>query len=65
MLQWPAGKRESDGVWAPYWYHSVEASTGFGTPREQQTINLDKNQQQIADQCWPYYESMAQHCVDF
>ena len=65
MLQWPAGKRESDGVWAPYWYHSVEASTGFGAPREQKTIELDKNQQQIADQCWPYYESMAQHCAEF
>ena len=65
MLQWPAGKRESDGVWAPYWYQSVEASTGFGAPREQRTIDLDKNQQQIADHCWPYYESMAQHCIDF
>jgi len=52
-------------VWAPYWYQSVEASTGFGAPREQQTIDLDKNQQQIADHCWPYYESMAQHCIDF
>jgi len=65
MLQWPAGKRDSDGVWAPYWYHSVEASTGFGPPRKQQTIVLSKSQQRIADQCWPYYESMAQHCVEF
>jgi hypothetical protein len=29
MLKWPAGKRTSDGIWAPYWYESVEASTGF------------------------------------
>ena len=65
MLQWPAGKRDSDGVWAPYWYHSVEASTGFGKPREQQTIDLDKHQQQIAADCWPYYESMAQHRISF
>ncbi len=29
MLAWPVGKRDSDGVWAPHWYSSVEASTGF------------------------------------
>lgn len=29
MLHWPAGPRSSDGVWAPHWYASVEASTGF------------------------------------
>jgi len=29
MLSWPAGPRETDGVWAPHWYASVEASTGF------------------------------------
>lgn len=32
MLSWPAGPRASDGVWAPHWYASVEASTGFGPP---------------------------------
>jgi hypothetical protein len=30
MLSWPAGRRDTDGVWAPHWYSSVEASTGFG-----------------------------------
>lgn len=30
MLQWPAGTRVSDGVWAEHWYASVEASTTFG-----------------------------------
>ncbi|MEM9132970.1 MAG: HAD family hydrolase [Actinomycetota bacterium] len=33
MLTWPAGRRHSDGVWAPHWYASVEASTGFAPPR--------------------------------
>src|SRR5438132_1025077 len=31
MLAWPAGPRATDGVWAPYWYAGVEASTGFAT----------------------------------
>jgi hypothetical protein len=30
MLSWPAGPRDSDGVWGPYWYDSVWRSTGFG-----------------------------------
>jgi len=29
MLHWPAGARESDGVWAPHWYAAVERTTGF------------------------------------
>ena len=34
MLAWPAGPRDSDGVWGPYWYRSVWRSTGFdGSPR--------------------------------
>ncbi|MCY4090162.1 MAG: hypothetical protein OXF62_05045 [Caldilineaceae bacterium] len=33
MLSWPSGRRESDGVWAPYWYGAVEKSTGFAPYR--------------------------------
>jgi hypothetical protein len=29
MLQWPAGPKPYDGVWAPYWYSNVHRSTGF------------------------------------
>jgi len=32
MLSWDPGPRPEDGAWAPYWYHSVENSTGFGPP---------------------------------
>lgn len=32
MLAWPAGTRDSDGVWAPHWYDQVHTSTGFRTP---------------------------------
>ncbi len=34
MLNWPTGKRSSDGVWADYWYSSVEKSTRFEAPHE-------------------------------
>ncbi len=29
MLSWPAGSRETDGIWAKHWYEAVEKSTGF------------------------------------
>jgi len=29
MLQWPAGPKSYDGVWAPHWYANVHRSTGF------------------------------------
>ncbi len=34
MLSWSPGPRATDGAWAPHWYASVEASTGFGPPGE-------------------------------
>jgi hypothetical protein len=34
MLRWEPGLRESDGVWAPHWYHSVVDSRGFAPYRE-------------------------------
>ncbi len=32
MLTWEPGPRPEDGAWAPYWYASVEKSSGFGPP---------------------------------
>lgn len=29
MLSWPPGMRETDGVWAKYWYKEVETTTTF------------------------------------
>lgn len=42
MLSWEAGARPEDGAWAPYWYHSVQSSTGFSNPPDR-LPNLDKN----------------------
>ncbi|MGH3366784.1 MAG: HAD family hydrolase [Nocardioidaceae bacterium] len=50
MLSWPAGPRDSDGVWAPYWYDAVRRSTGFEPwrPRDPQ---LDGHAAEVADAC--------------
>jgi hypothetical protein len=58
MLHWPAGKRASDGVWAPHWYAAVERSTGF-TPYRPAEGTLTPFQQKLADACRPHYDRLA------
>jgi hypothetical protein len=57
MLNWPAGRRSSDGVWAEHWYHSVEKSTGFGEAKKQ-SFKLTPAQMEVVDEVMPYYEQM-------
>lgn len=65
MLNWPAGRRTSDGVWAPHWYASVEASTGFAPPRQEKThVPLEGEDARIADQARPLYEKLARWRID-
>ena len=60
MLSWPAGRRGSDGVWAPAWYDEVERSTGFGPPRpEAGPADLPPRLRPIAEAARPHYERLA------
>lgn len=59
MLTWPAGRRATDGVWAPAWYDAVERSTGFGPPQEEKAIALAPHLQPVADEARPHYEALA------
>jgi hypothetical protein len=61
MLSWPAGPRDSDGVWAPAWYEAVERSTGFAAPDRTEARLLSDDLQRIADQARPHYEALAHH----
>ncbi len=60
MLRWPAGPRDTDGVWAPYWYESVWRSTGFGRYRPPDRA-LPARLAALAEQCRPYYERLHAH----
>ncbi len=62
MLAWPAGSRDSDGVWAKYWYQNVEKSTGF-MPWSERQYNLTDEQKRISDACRPSYEYLKEHCL--
>lgn len=60
MLFWPAGRRASDGAWAPAWYDAVEKSTGFTAPRRFATMDdLADSAKAIAEAARPFYERMA------
>jgi Sulfotransferase domain len=58
MLSWPAGARNTDGVWAPYWYGAVRRSTGFGPPPEPRALDLPAAGAEVAEVCRPAYERL-------
>jgi len=57
MLSWPPGPRETDGVWAKYWYHSVERSTTFESylPKNEATPH---HLRPLLDQCMRLYAQL-------
>lgn len=62
MLSWPAGPRDTDGIWAPWWYKNVEASTGFA-PYTHKQFKLESRLKSIADLAMPYYEKLSRYCL--
>ncbi len=57
MLSWPAGPRATDGVWARYWYGSVQRSTGFAAYRPK-TEPLPARLEPLLEACRPYYDEL-------
>ena len=54
MLHWPAGPRDTDGIWAKYWYDAVERSTGFA-PYKPSTARVPPRLKPLLRQCEPLY----------
>ena len=57
MLSWKIGPRETDGAWAPYWYKSVENSSGFTAPPETDPI-VPPQYQDMLKACETEYKIM-------
>lgn len=55
MLSWPAGPRDSDGVWADHWYDAVLKSTGF-QPYKPKSIELSPELEAVAEEARLHYE---------
>ena len=60
MLSWPAGPRDSDGVWARHWYDGVERTTGFRSWRPR-TGELTPELAAVCEACLPYYKQLHEH----
>ncbi len=62
MLNWPAGPRPEDGVWATHWYGAVWKSTGFAPPSPAAPLLTD-SARRLAEEARPTYEAMAAVCL--
>lgn len=62
MLSWPPGPRDTDGVWAPHWYASVERSTGF-EPYRPKSDAVPEELSDLYSACMPYYVHLYHHRI--
>ncbi|KAM7277714.1 hypothetical protein ACFE04_004848 [Oxalis oulophora] len=60
MLRWEAGAKPMDGVWAPYWYKTVQKSTGFAPPRKYPEP-FPFSHYNLLEQCLPSYNLLRRH----
>ncbi|MBT5657533.1 MAG: hypothetical protein HOI89_07105, partial [Phycisphaerae bacterium] len=58
MLAWPAGPRDTDGVWADWWYDSVRASTNFVRP-DRAPQPVPSLQAAVLPRCRELYDELA------
>jgi len=58
MLSWPAGQRPEDGAWAPWWYESVWASTGFSSPPSDVLPSIEDAHLPLLEACLFHYGTL-------
>lgn len=62
MLEWEPGPKKCDGVWAPYWYSSVHASTCFRRPSA--TKRFDETYYDLLREAYPFYQCLKRRRED-
>lgn len=62
MLNWKAGPRPEDGVWAKYWYKNVHQSTGF-VPFAEHEYELQPHLREIYEAARPYYDFLFERAI--
>jgi len=61
MLQWEAGPRKEDGIWAPHWYHAVHKSTGFSSYKHKS--GFPERLRPLLEQCAPWYDKLLNNTI--
>lgn len=62
MLSWPVGPKPEDGVWAPFWYKNVHASSGFA-PYTPKTEPFPERLRPLLTVCAPLYEKLHRYAL--
>lgn len=60
MLSWPPGLRETDGIWAKYWYDEVARSTSF-QPYQPKNEPVPQRLHRIHARCRQCYDRLYQY----
>jgi hypothetical protein len=60
MLSWAPGLRETDGVWAKYWYKEVETTTSL-RPYKSKGEKVPDHLRGMLEQCEGYYRKLWEH----
>lgn len=62
MLNWPKGKRTSDGIWSKVWYKNVELSNTFSKYKKLKN-NIPKKYNKIYEESLKYYNEMNKYSI--
>ncbi len=62
MLNWTAGARPEDGIWAKHWYHKIHMSTGFNKYYEKSDPFPEFLEPLLAE-TRPYYETLLANSI--
>lgn len=60
MLSWPPGLRETDGIWAKYWYDEVARSTSF-QPYRPRHDQVPPHLRDIHERCRECYDRLYEY----
>ena len=60
MLSWPSGLRETDGVWARYWYTEVARTTSF-RPYRPMHGEVPERLREAYERCRECYQRLYEH----
>lgn len=62
MLSWKPQKRDEDGIWADYWYHSVHKSSGFQKYKAK-TEPFPTHLNALLEQCLLRYNRLMEYTI--
>tara|TARA_B100001094_G_scaffold131634_1_gene127425 strand:- start:3029 stop:3751 length:723 start_codon:yes stop_codon:yes gene_type:complete len=62
MLSWSKGQRDTDGIWAEYWYKNVINSTGFNSYRKKQEV-IPGKYMELYENCSEIYDMLHKYRI--